>query len=386
MLIDDSRFGRDIRSIIRLSVDLIMVRFVSLDAFRGIAALVIVLLHARHSFPTVWIPADEHIYLLVDFFFVLSGFVISHAYAQRLQTRDDVAVFILRRVGRVWPLNAVLMMVLFAIELLKAAGNALGLISLRPFEGFSDINNFVEGLLLFNSFGLTHELSWNVPSWSISAEMMAYLLFALVVYLALPLRIAALILVGLAVALMVAAGSPGLTGTYEMGLPRGIAGFFAGCVTYSIHSNARRAGPPAMWSALEVIVIAGVVTFLALAKESALSYVAPLVFGIAVYVFAADAGLISRILRLGVFTLLGRLSYSIYMTHFVILGIIVSAVRVVERLAPNVAAINYPLENDLAVVLFLSLVLGVSSLTYRFIELPGIALFRHFERTRQATA
>lgn len=363
-----------------------MTRFYSLDAFRGVAALVIVLLHARHSFPTAWIPADEHIYLLVDFFFVLSGFVISHAYLQRLGTREDVAVFITRRVGRVWPLHAVLMVVLLAIELLKAIGNGLGVISLRPFEGFSDIDNFVEGLLLFNSFGLTHELSWNVPSWSISAEMMAYLVFALMVYLALPLRITALALVALAIGVMVAAGAPGLTGTYEMGLPRGIAGFFAGCLTYSVHSNARLRGPAMLWAVLELLVLAGVILFLSLAKESVLSYLAPLVFSLAVYVFAADSGVISKVLRLDVFAFLGRISYSIYMTHFVILGIIVSAVRVLERMAPKVTAFDYPFENDLVVVLFVVIVLGVSSLTYKFIEVPGIALFRRFEPVRRAVA
>ena len=65
------------------------VRFEVLDAWRGIAALLVAVYHFQTMHHAAFLPFVRNSYLFVDFFFVVSGFVIAHAYAGRLETRRD---------------------------------------------------------------------------------------------------------------------------------------------------------------------------------------------------------------------------------------------------------------------------------------------------------
>jgi peptidoglycan/LPS O-acetylase OafA/YrhL len=81
-------------------------RFVALDSWRGICALLVAIHNLNFG---SWLPQVAfvaHSTLFVDFFFVLSGFVISHAYLDKLACPRNVSRFILRRIGRLWPLHA----------------------------------------------------------------------------------------------------------------------------------------------------------------------------------------------------------------------------------------------------------------------------------------
>ncbi len=75
-------------------------RYVVLDSWRGICAILVALFH----FPLQWhFQSTTFVrgsWLFVDFFFVLSGFVIAHAYAGKLSTRRDLFAFVIRRFGR----------------------------------------------------------------------------------------------------------------------------------------------------------------------------------------------------------------------------------------------------------------------------------------------
>ncbi len=58
----------------------------------------------------------QNAWLFVDFFFVLSGFVIAYAYLDSLGTPRATRIFVIRRIGRVWPLHVVLLGVFVAFE------------------------------------------------------------------------------------------------------------------------------------------------------------------------------------------------------------------------------------------------------------------------------
>jgi peptidoglycan/LPS O-acetylase OafA/YrhL len=75
--------------------------FVTLDGLRGIAALTIVIRHV-HYFRSPFFES----YLAVDFFFVLSGFVLSHAYGNKFRTTLSAREFIKIRLIRLYPLYA----------------------------------------------------------------------------------------------------------------------------------------------------------------------------------------------------------------------------------------------------------------------------------------
>ena len=73
------------------------VRFEVLDAWRGIAALMVAVFHFNALHHAAYMPFVRNSYLFVDFFFVLSGFVIAHAYAERLTSGEAIVVFVIDR-------------------------------------------------------------------------------------------------------------------------------------------------------------------------------------------------------------------------------------------------------------------------------------------------
>lgn len=79
-------------------------RYEILDGFRGVAALLVVAFHLLETYSNG--PATQiinHGYLAVDFFFVLSGFVIGYAYDDRWD-RMSIGAFFKRRLTRLHPI------------------------------------------------------------------------------------------------------------------------------------------------------------------------------------------------------------------------------------------------------------------------------------------
>jgi peptidoglycan/LPS O-acetylase OafA/YrhL len=81
--------------------------FVTLDGLRGVAAIAIVTRHLPAFFPSSTAYASGPLfesYLAVDFFFVLSGFVLMHAYGRKLHDGMSVTRFMAIRLIRLYPL------------------------------------------------------------------------------------------------------------------------------------------------------------------------------------------------------------------------------------------------------------------------------------------
>ena len=152
-------------------------RFDVLDSWRGIAAVMVVLFHSQvssHIWPIPLVRAGE---TFVDFFFVLSGFVIANAYAARIASARDFGRFIVLRFGRVYPLHLVMLALFVAVECAKALAPGIGDPADPAFSGSNAPGAIVTNLLLLQAFGIHDTLTWNTPSWSISGEVFAYLLF-----------------------------------------------------------------------------------------------------------------------------------------------------------------------------------------------------------------
>ena len=101
--------------------------YVILDALRGVAALMVIWFHIFEGFATSAIDQKfNHGYLAVDFFFILSGFVIGYAYDDRWQSMS-VGSFFKRRLIRLHPmvvLGAVFGAVSFLIQGVVFGGNS----------------------------------------------------------------------------------------------------------------------------------------------------------------------------------------------------------------------------------------------------------------------
>ena len=79
--------------------------FVMLDALRGVAALLVVAHHLERS--GLDFGLFSRAYLAVDFFFMLSGFVLSRAYDHRFASGLGWASFMKLRLKRLWPTMAI---------------------------------------------------------------------------------------------------------------------------------------------------------------------------------------------------------------------------------------------------------------------------------------
>lgn len=154
----------------------------ALTAVRGLAAWWVVLFHFD-SYLLPYLPSwgfnfISRGYLAVDLFFCLSGFVIYFNYGNLgIANSREISVFYLKRFAKVYPLH------IFTIGLYVLLLGAL-LLSHHgiPQDRFSG-QSLLANLFLVQDWGFATEFTWNVPSWSISAEFAAYLLFPVVVVL-----------------------------------------------------------------------------------------------------------------------------------------------------------------------------------------------------------
>ena len=122
-------------------------------------------------------------YLGVEVFFVLSGFILCHVYLEAFGTkRSDYGGFLWARLARVYPLH---LFTLFGVIALGLAATVAGM-SLNA--NMLDWASLPANLAMVHAWGLSPEAAFNHPSWSISAEWFAYLLFPAYALIAMKLK------------------------------------------------------------------------------------------------------------------------------------------------------------------------------------------------------
>jgi peptidoglycan/LPS O-acetylase OafA/YrhL len=356
-------------------------RFVVLDSWRGICAL-LVAIHNLNFGP--WLPQATfvaHSSLFVDFFFVLSGFVISHAYWGRLCQAPDAAKFMLRRIGRLWPLHVAVLAALVALLLMKFAAAALlhSNFDNQSAEDGHSLRTIITNLLLIQAFDVRSRLTWNAASWSISTELWTYLLFSSVCVLAEKGRMSALIMISIAAisaCVLLFFSPPFLETNADYAFFRCLYGFFVGHLCFRTRNIAQLQGA----GSLELLAVAVVVLFVFFVGGDIFSMIAPLIFGFTVLVFAQEKGWLSAVLKKRLFVQLGTWSYSIYMVHWLLRDVLLGSNKVIETLAernaiPSYISLSSPWTMDVLLVAYLVGVVALASVTYRLIEQPGRALF-----------
>ena len=331
-------------------------RFRALDGWRGVCALLI----ALHHFPArgfvYHLPLVRNSWLLVDFFFVLSGFVIAFAYGERLTHAKAVRPFVLRRFFRLWPLHVCVLAAFLALEFYRHAATGEG------FTGDRSLFALATNLTLTQALGLNDGLTWNTPAWAVSTELWTYIVFAFVALLAGRWRsIAAVVLIAVSVAVLALHSRYGMRETFDWGIARCIYGFFLGTLVHEAWSRRWLA-----WlhgSVAEVLALLLALAFLLfIPGDRTLEYLAPPVFAIFVLAFAGDAGVLSRLMAGPLFEKLGQWSYAIYLVQMFVIASLASALDL------NGAT---GMEADGLAALYILCVLVLAFLGWRFIEIPG---------------
>ncbi|HXC56504.1 MAG TPA: acyltransferase [Rhizomicrobium sp.] len=371
----------------------ISTRFRALDGWRGVCALLVAAHHLEVHGALYWQPLVRNAWLFVDFFFVLSGFVIAHAYGAALDKGPEIKAFVIRRFGRLWPLHAAMLLALIGLELAHLViAHAHPMAGERAaFTADRSPMAILANLFLVQSLGLQPYETWNGPAWSISTEFCTYLVFAAVCFFvpSRRLRVAAAAFLAVAgVAVLACVSRYGMRETFDWGIARCLYGFFAGVLTYEIWKTGTAKALGGTWA--EGAMLAAVVAFLTFVLgHRALEFLATPLFAAAVLVFAGERGLISRVLTSRPAAALGRWSYSIYMVHTLVLAVLFSAIHSGEILFHRRWLIDLPDGNaiiDLGfkhyasglLLAYLMVVIALAAFTWRFVEQPGQRFFARF--------
>jgi peptidoglycan/LPS O-acetylase OafA/YrhL len=341
----------------------------SLEGVRGAAAFVVVLLHAGVSFPT----GIQNGYLAVDLFFVLSGFVIFSAYGAALSSGEQIKIFVIRRIGRLWPVHlvtTVLYYIALNVAWLITSGVPAGL---PPVAHLAALATMTQGLNLFPT------LIGNKVSWSVGDEFYVYLAFTGFCFFlrgrARLAAFAAFVLVGYAIAIAaslvprdcVRLGAC-LDLSFNCGWARCLTGFFLGALIAEFRTA--RAMRIATRRIPQCLVFAAALLLMMYANVRGLAFAAPLVFGVLVASLASDSGPIAKIFQERSFQYLGRISYSLYLGHAVIGPLYVMGAEGAT-----------PIVHGVEVVVFIVASVGLAHWLNRFVETPWRERFNAWAET-----
>lgn len=347
-------------------------KFEELESIRGVAALLVVLVHVPKWGGFMDWQAIKSFALMVDLFFVLSGFVIFWNYGQRLHSAADVMRFQFMRFGRLYPVHLVFLLLYAGLELAKLyASQSQGVdVSAVPFSHNTPAR-LLQHIFLVQALPPHSEWAFNSPSWSISAEFYTYLLFAILVLLA---RRKALVVF----AAIATATSGALAFDYTAGMEpvlRCWAGFFVGCLTagaYRRYLHAWQLPPAAPWIAVSLLAV-----YVVLRPPTEYGFwIYPLSAATLVSVLCSRPNLVRSALQTRPMVLLGTLSYSIYMAHHILVSLFEIVLNRVLHIPAGVkpaggyiAALSGP-QAAVTFAVFFGVLLGVSLAVYRWIEVP----------------
>ena len=375
--------------------------FAAVNVWRGPGAIAICVGHL--GVVTEFFPVADllPIILMVDLFFLFSGIVIAHAYTAKLGQASNIPEYVLRRVGRIWPVQAATLAILVGYELIKIAVEMLFHYQFKssPFssEGLNLVQAIPTNLLMLQSLGFHDRETWNFPSWSLSVEFVTYLVFAgLCLTSPMLRRCLSVIIISVSLTILAFAAPDGMRSTYDYGVFRCLAGFFTGTLCYEIAVRSRlpRWRFPTM---VEVAALLLLVLWLRIAFVGVLAFAAPFVFSFFIFVFLSQRhGLLSKMLETRFFQVMAELSFSIYMVHAIVLIGFLTATHTIASVfhldlfhmirspvpprhgfSPMIEVIHLDFTSEIWALFaaYLLVVMLAAVVAYRFVEVPGRRAF-----------
>lgn len=293
--------------------------YASLDALRGLAAFAVVFFHLANWTDTLnFVPRGD---LAVDFFFCLSGFVMAHAYGDRIGKDLGLRQFVLNRLIRLYPMMSLSVLVAAAYFLskyfLSSEEVTLSDVLLASTLGLFVLPYLGESLALS---GPLEVFPINGPLWSLFYELLINFAWA-AAFAVLTLRRVIGFGVACAALLLMAGLAHGdlllgdRTVDFFWGIPRVGVSFAAGLIVYAMHKQSLLSVRIPFWGVALGLLIPLLIprsdnASLAVLCDALFIYIwAPYLILIAANI--RQTGLGFNLSRLG-----GELSYPIYVMHF----------------------------------------------------------------------
>lgn len=350
----------------------------SLTPLRGLAALWIVLFHFNEIVPIVqpaWTGIVRRSYVTVDYFFIMSGFVICHAYGRQLaadRSWPTIASYVRARFARIYPLHF-LWLCIHVLLFLAASRFAPPVLSESDgFKQLYNVNAIPSHLTMLHAIGFHDHRTWNGPSWSIAAEWWTYMvaipLFAWVLsgsrWRVISVAVASLC--GF-LALEIGGGQGTINFSWDYGFVRCLLGFCLGVALHQVF----HLRTVASWFERDVTFLATYLAGAVLLHVEVDDVVMIPVLGVMVLAGAHNRGWIMRVLETRPLRYLGDISYSIYLCQSLALMLIMVPFTVITGLLsgkPQLPGLGGLALWYLALYL---LVLSMASVTYRWVEVPA---------------
>jgi peptidoglycan/LPS O-acetylase OafA/YrhL len=327
---------------------------IALTSIRGFAALWVVGLHFDLNMGLVgyklWPGLVHYGYAGVDIFFILSGFILTTVY-RGLEWRG-VGRFLTRRAFRIYPMHWAVIagMLLIWIDAYLRFGVHNQEQQLRWLPVFS---------LMLQPL-IYHRLMWNAVSWSVGIEVICYILFPIAI---MRLRVAPIwVLAGVIVALAALEHHIQIYDLYVWGdgaVARGLVGFGLGMALRLL--SEKIADPSRLVaSVIELIALGGIVVAASIGQGP---YI-PLFAGLLIVALSWESGIVAWVLNARWCFWLGRISYSVYLTHEEMIGLV----------WPHFPATRLPFSHRVDGIVWTLMVLGIvlalSTVTWYCIEEP----------------
>ena len=305
-------------------------KIVALAGARAFPPLMVVMFHFSegHHY-SGWRPLDflaTRGYLWVEFFFVLSGFILTHAYWPRMKDllgRSGYGAFLRARLIRLYPLHLFMLLLLLAmvvtLRALAAHGGYLSIFDAKYHQDVS-LKGFLLSLVLVHAWNTMGTLTWNGVSWFVSVEFALCLAFPALLWLAEGKLWRGFALIGCGLAGLLAllfTSQHGLDITFHNGVQRGLSDFAIGMGMAMLFRRLKPRDrlPEAVHSALQLLLLGllGYVIMNTGWSHTRMDIFTVLPLMALVFALAFDRGLVARGLQMRLPQLLGEWSYAIYL-------------------------------------------------------------------------
>lgn len=332
-------------------------RYYLLDIARGVAALIVVIFHYRlfyqvqiseNLFNINQLPFNDFLiiffkngWLAVQFFFILSGFIFYELYLEKITLKKiTLKNFFILRFSRLYPLH------LFTLILTVILIYLFNFFDIKSFKIEGDIYHFILNFFLIHFWGFEQYQSFNEPSWSVSIEMMCYLIFFFIFSLKLNKYFTTIFLIIISAIIY----------NFNIFISYGLYCFFIGGMCNLIYKKI----DTGKFMIFFCIILAISIISLLQIENTIYNKVILLSITLPSIILILASFQKKNILIGKNFRFLGDISYSIYLNHFVI--------QLLVHLIFGIFDIKVNFNSEIVFIIYLAFIIISSTFTYYYLE------------------